>query len=61
MVSVRNAGRVLVDRLFVRGTVTATGLVTPRMHRIVIAAPGLEWVPGQHVRVAADGVMTRRT
>jgi NADPH-dependent ferric siderophore reductase len=61
MVSVRSAGRALVDRLFVRGTVSATGLVTPRMRRIVITAPGLEWIPGQHVRVAADGVMTRRT
>ncbi|MDN3351560.1 siderophore-interacting protein [Actinomadura sp. DC4] len=61
MVSVRSAGKVLIDRLFVRGTVTAIDMVTPRMRRIVLDAPGLEWTPGQHVRVAADGVMTRRT
>jgi NADPH-dependent ferric siderophore reductase len=61
MVSVRSASRVLIDRLFVRGTVTTTDLVTPRMRRITIAAPGLEWTPGQHVRVAADGLLTRRT
>lgn len=61
MVSVRSAGKVLIDRLFVRGTVTATDLVTPRMRRIAIAAPGLEWTPGQHIRVSADGLITRRT
>ena len=61
MVSVRSASRVLIDRLFVRGTVTTTDLVTPRMRRITIAAPGLEWTPGQHIRVAADGLLTRRT
>ena len=61
MVSVRSASRVLIDRLFVRGTVTTTEPVTPRMRRITIAAPGLEWTPGQHVRVAADGLLTRRT
>jgi NADPH-dependent ferric siderophore reductase len=43
MVSVRSAGKVLIDRLFVRGTVTATDLITPRMRRITVAAPGLEW------------------
>jgi NADPH-dependent ferric siderophore reductase len=61
MVHVRSASRVILDRLFVRGTVTATGHVTPRMRRIVIAAPGLDWTPGQHVRVVTDGLLTRRT
>src|SRR5690242_11522126 len=61
MVSAARLGKALIDRLFVRGTVVATDLVTPRMRRITISAPGLTWTPGQHVRVAADGVMTRRT
>lgn len=31
------------------------------MRRIVISAPGFDRTPGQHVRVATDGLMTRRT
>ena len=54
-------GKALIDRLFVRGTVTAAERLTPRMRGIRISAPGLDWTPGQHVRVAADGVMTLRT
>ena len=54
-------GTALIDRLYVRGTVVAAEPATPRMRRIAISAPGLDWTPGQHVRVAADGPMTRRT
>jgi NADPH-dependent ferric siderophore reductase len=61
MVSVRSAGKLLLDRLFVQGTATATDLITPRMHRITIAAPGLDWTPGQHIRLVAEGLITRRT
>jgi NADPH-dependent ferric siderophore reductase len=61
MVSVRSAGKVLLDRLFVHGTVVAAELITPRMRRITIAAPGLDWTPGQHIRLVAEGLVTRRT
>ncbi len=53
--------RILIDRLFVRGTVTGTGALTPRTRKITISAPGLSWTPGQQVRVSADGLLTRRT
>jgi NADPH-dependent ferric siderophore reductase len=53
--------RILIDRLFVRGTVTEAGAFTPRMRRIAISAPGLAWTPGQQVRVVVDGPLTRRT
>lgn len=61
MVSVRSAGKVLLDRLFVHGTVVAADQVTPRMRRIAISAPDLAWTPGQHIRVVVDGLLTRRT
>ena len=53
--------RLLIDRLFVRGTVTRTSAPTPRTRKITISAPGLSWTPGQHVRVSADGLLTRRS
>jgi NADPH-dependent ferric siderophore reductase len=54
-------GRAVIDRLLVRAPVVAAEPLTPRMRRIVISAPGLAWTPGQHVRVSADGLLTRRT
>jgi hypothetical protein len=57
----RGVGRALADRLFVRGTVTGVDQITRRMRRITVTAPGLSWTPGQQVRVAADGLLTRRT
>ncbi len=44
----------LLDRLFVRGQVVALEPVTPRMRRVRLGGPavaGLDWTPGQHVRV----------
>lgn len=57
----RTIGRLLIDRLFVRGTVAEADALTPRMRRITIRAPGLSWTPGQQVRVVVDGLLTRRT
>ncbi|WP_433184010.1 siderophore-interacting protein [Actinoallomurus sp. CA-150999] len=57
----RGVGRALADRLFVRGTVTDVDQITRRMRRITVTAPGLSWTPGQQIRVAADGLLTRRT
>ena len=61
MVSVRSAGKALLDRLFIQGTAIAAEPITPRMRRITIAAPGLDWTPGQHIRLVAEGLVTRRT
>ncbi|GAB3983222.1 siderophore-interacting protein [Actinoallomurus acanthiterrae] len=57
----RGVGRALADRLFVRGTVADVDQITRRMRRITVTAPGLSWTPGQQIRVAADGLLTRRT
>jgi ferredoxin-NADP reductase len=54
-------GRRLLDRMFVRASVAEVDRLTPRMRRITITAPGLSWTPGQQVRVAVDGPLTRRT
>ncbi|MFC4585648.1 siderophore-interacting protein [Sphaerisporangium corydalis] len=57
----RTIGRTMIDRLFVHGVVEEVGHLTPRTRMIAITAPGLSWTPGQQVRVAVDGPMTRRT
>ncbi|GAA4625840.1 hypothetical protein GCM10023196_031590 [Actinoallomurus vinaceus] len=57
----RGVGRALADRLFVRGTVEDVDQITRRMRRITVSASGLTWTPGQQIRVAADGLLTRRT
>ena len=51
--------RRLVDRFFVRGTVDEAELVNPSMLAIGISGvPGLDWTPGQHIRVlVGDGVL----
>ena len=51
--------RRLLDRFFVRGTVDEVGLVNPSMLAIGIAGVrGLEWTPGQHIRVqVGDGLL----
>ncbi|GGM45322.1 siderophore-interacting protein [Dactylosporangium sucinum] len=53
----------LMDYFLVRTTVAETDRVTPRMRRIRFAGDalrGLDWSPGQHVRVRIEG-MTLRT
>ncbi|WP_238011690.1 siderophore-interacting protein [Dactylosporangium sp. AC04546] len=53
----------LMDYFLVRTTVAGTEPVTPRMRRIRCtgdALRGLDWAPGQHVRVRVEG-MTLRT
>ncbi|MEV6348177.1 siderophore-interacting protein [Actinoplanes sp. NPDC051851] len=53
----------LLDRFLVRATVTDVEKITPRMRRIRLVGeslPGLEWTPGQHVRVRV-GALTLRT
>jgi NADPH-dependent ferric siderophore reductase len=57
----RGVGRALADRLFTRGTVEDVDQITRRIRRITVTAPGLSWTPGQQIRVAADGLLTRRT
>ena len=43
--------RRLLDRLLVPARVLAVEHQAPRLKRITLNAPGLEWVPGQHVRL----------
>jgi NADPH-dependent ferric siderophore reductase len=52
----------LLDRFLVRTTVAAVEAVTPRMRRIRLAGPalrGLQWTPGQHIRVRVEGLTLR--
>lgn len=52
----------LLDRFLLRATVTGVETVTPRMRRIRIAGEslrGLDWLPGQHVRVPVDALTLR--
>ncbi|MFI5490694.1 siderophore-interacting protein [Micromonospora echinaurantiaca] len=52
----------LLDRFLLRATVTDVETVTPRMRRIRIAGEslrGLDWLPGQHIRVHVDAFSLR--
>jgi NADPH-dependent ferric siderophore reductase len=52
----------LLDRFLLRATVTDVETVTPRMRRIRIAGEslrGLDWLPGQHIRVHVDALSLR--
>ena len=53
----------LIDRLLVRGTVESVGRATPRMRAVRVTAPGLDWTPGQQIRVlVGSGLLgARRT
>jgi ferredoxin-NADP reductase len=52
----RGMGRCLIGQFFQSGEVTAVDPVAARMRRLSIAAPGLDWLPGQHVRVCVGDV-----
>jgi NADPH-dependent ferric siderophore reductase len=52
----------LLDRFLVRATVAHVEQVTPRMRRIRLVGEslrGLNWLPGQHVRVRVEGLSLR--
>ncbi|WP_203900200.1 siderophore-interacting protein [Virgisporangium aliadipatigenens] len=52
----------VVDRFLVRATVADVSPVTPRMRRVSLAGEavrGLDWMPGQHVRVRVEGMSLR--
>jgi NADPH-dependent ferric siderophore reductase len=54
----------LLDRFFVRAAVAGVETVTPRLRRIRVTGPalrGLDWQPGQHVRVRVGSPLTLRT
>lgn len=40
---------------FTTGELIRTDQLTPRLRRLHVAAPGLPWTPGQHVRVVVTG------
>jgi NADPH-dependent ferric siderophore reductase len=51
-----------LDRFLVRATVAGVEPITPRMRRIRVTGEslrGLDWTPGQHVRVRVDEVRLR--
>jgi NADPH-dependent ferric siderophore reductase len=52
----------LLDRFVVRATVAEVETITPRMRRIRVTGEplrGLDWTPGQHVRVHVDALSLR--
>jgi NADPH-dependent ferric siderophore reductase len=53
-----NHGRRLIGQFFRTGEVTEVSPVAARMRRITVTAPGLDWVPGQQVRVCVGDVRT---
>ena len=55
-------GKNLLDRFLLRATVTDVETVTPRMRRIRLVGEslrGLDWLPGQHIRVRVDAFSLR--
>ncbi|GAA1505563.1 siderophore-interacting protein [Sphaerisporangium rubeum] len=53
----------VLERLLLSGTVEECEPLTPRMRRVRIAGPalrGLDWVPGQHVRLKVGDVLSTR-
>lgn len=52
----RGMGRRLLGQFFQTGEVTEADPIAARMSRITIAAPGQDWVPGQHVRICVGDV-----
>ena len=54
----------LIDRLFVRSTITEIEPVAARMNRIRLSGPGIanaSWTPGQQVRVLVNDLFSLRT
>ncbi|GAA4728660.1 siderophore-interacting protein [Phytohabitans rumicis] len=54
--------RNLMDHFLVRATVAEVAAVTPRMRRVRVvgdALRGLDWTPGQHVRVRVEDLRLR--
>ncbi|MBX6751161.1 MAG: siderophore-interacting protein, partial [Micromonosporaceae bacterium] len=52
----------LLDQFLLTATVAAVEPVTPRMRRIRLVGPslrGLDWKPGQHIRIRVDTLSLR--